>query len=86
MAAGQERPLSAFRGTSPGGGSKGASRRGGKNEITVVGFMLQPDGSAKPFDELTEAEKAAWRESCCRRLSERMSDYFTQHPEEYAKF
>ena len=48
--------------------------------------MLQPDGSAKPFDELTEAEKAAWRESCCRRLSERLSDYFTQHPEEYAKF
>jgi hypothetical protein len=57
-----------------------------RGEITVVGYMLQPDGSAKPFDELTEAEKAAWRESCCRRLSQRLSDYFTQHPEEYARF
>lgn len=56
-----------------------------KNDITVVGYMILEDGSIVPFDSLTEEQKQRWREACCKRLSERLSAYFTQHPEEYAK-
>lgn len=61
-------------------------RRGKRNEISVVGFMILEDGSTVPFEDLTEEQREAWRANCCKRLSERMSDYFTNHPEEYARF
>ena len=56
-----------------------------KNNITVVGFVLMEDGSAVPVEDLTPEQRERWIEAACKRLSERMSDYFTQHPEEYAK-
>ena len=72
-------PSAADGGTSPGGGGKK------RNEITVVGFLILEDGSTVPMEDLTTEQRAAWKESCCKRLSQRLSDYFTQHPEEYAR-
>ncbi len=56
-----------------------------KNEITVVGFLIREDGSRVPMEEITPEEREAWETACCQRLSQRMSDYYTQHPEEWAK-
>ena len=56
-----------------------------KNEIQVVGYLLQEDGSAVPFEELTKEQKDRWWEGCARRLSSRLNAYYSQHPEEYAK-
>ena len=54
-----------------------------KTELGFVCYLLQADGSAAPFDELTPEQRESWRERAAARLGEAMSDYFTQHPEEY---
>lgn len=56
-----------------------------KNDITVVGYMILEDGSIVPFEDLTEEQLQRWRERASKRLSERLSAYYSQHPEEYAK-
>lgn len=53
-------------------------------EITVCGFVLQESGPV-PLEALTEEQRASWNERMCQRLSEGMSDYYTQHPDEYAR-
>ena len=57
---------------------------GRKNEISVVCYLII-DGQTIPVDELTEEQRRRWSESACRRSSERMSDYYTQHPDEFLK-
>lgn len=47
--------------------------------------MVFPDGRTVPVEALTDDERAQWQANMRRRLSENMSDYFTQHPEEYAR-
>lgn len=56
-----------------------------KNEITVVGFLIREDGSTVPMEDLTPEQREAWHARCRERLSQRMSDYYTQHPEEYKR-
>ena len=56
-----------------------------KEPMGFVCYLLQEDGSAIPFEELTPEQREAWRERSAARLSEAMSDYYTQHPEEYAR-
>ena len=62
--------------------------RGGqrKDNITVVGFLILEDGRKVPMEDLTPEQREAWKARCCERLSQRLSDYFTNHPEEYARF
>ncbi len=54
-------------------------------ELTCVSYVIMPDGRTIPADELTQEEAAAWQASMAGRLGEDMSDYYTQHPEEYIK-
>ena len=56
-----------------------------KKELTCRSFVLMPGRGAVPVEELTDAERAQWHGNMLRRLSEVMSDYYTQHPEEYAR-
>lgn len=56
-----------------------------RKELTCVSFVVFPDGRTVPVGELTEEERAQWHRSMSERLSEAMSDYFTQHPEEFAR-
>lgn len=58
---------------------------GKRKEITVKCYVLMPDGRTVPVEDLTEVERAAWHERQLQRLSENLSDYYTQHPENYAK-
>ena len=58
---------------------------GKKKELGFVCYVLMPGRGPVPVEELTDAERAQWQENMCRRLSETMSDYYTQHPEEYAR-
>ena len=66
--------------------AKGTTKKsGGRRELTCVSFVIFPDGRTVPVEELTPEERAQWRENMRRRLSENMSDYYTQHPEQYAR-
>ena len=51
-------------------------------ELSFVCYMILEDGSTVPFEELTEEQRRRFRENAQQRLSERMSDYYTQHPQE----
>ena len=57
-----------------------------KDNLTVMGFVIMEDASTVPVEDLTPEQREAWMKASCRRLSERLSAYFSQHPEEYAKF
>ena len=48
-------------------------------------FVLQEDGTAAPIEALEPEEREAWRQRSAARLGEAMSDYYTQHPEEFAR-
>ncbi|MBR5094473.1 MAG: hypothetical protein IK095_05210 [Oscillospiraceae bacterium] len=56
-----------------------------REEIRVVGYLILEDGRTVPMDEITPEERERWIAACQKRLSQRMSDYYTQHPEEYAR-
>lgn len=58
---------------------------GKRKELTCESFVIFPDGRTVPVGELSEEEREQWRANMRQRLSEAMSDYYTQHPEEYAK-
>ena len=62
----------------------GRPKKQKKDDITVVGFLILEDGRTVPFEEATEEEIQRFRANAARRLSERLSEYYTQHPEEYA--
>lgn len=53
-----------------------------RRELSFVCYMILEDGSTVPFEDLTEEQRRRFRENATKRLSERMSDYYTQHPEE----
>lgn len=54
-----------------------------KHEYTVKYFLCKENGEVLEFDSLTEKKEVFTKWS--RRLSENMSRYFGQHPEEYEK-
>ena len=56
-----------------------------KDDIEVVGYLILEDGSIIPWDERTPEQDRRFRENATKRLTAAMSDYYTQHPEEYAK-
>lgn len=56
-----------------------------KNDIRVRGFMILEDGSTAPLEALTEEQLRRFRERSAARLSRAMSEYYTQHPDEYAR-
>lgn len=53
-------------------------------KLGFVCYVNMPDGRTVPLNDLTEAERAQWQKNMTQRLSENMSAYYTQHPEEYA--
>lgn len=53
-----------------------------KKELTATVQVLV-DGAAKPFEKLTDEELKKLRKNAKQRLSNSLSLYFTQHPEEY---
>lgn len=54
-------------------------------KLGYICYVIMPDRGPVPVNELTEDERAQWRENMRRRLSENMSDYYTQHPDEYKR-
>lgn len=62
-----------------------AQKAGKAKELTFACMLLYEDGRAVPFEELTKEEIQRFRENAARRLSHNMSDYYTQHPEEFAR-
>ena len=67
------------------GPETGKQKSGKSRELGFVCYMILPDGRTVPWDELTEAQRTAFRERAAQRLSARMSDFYTQHPEEYSR-
>ena len=54
-----------------------------RKELGYVCYVLMPDRGPVLVEELTEAEREQWHKNMQKRLSENMSAYYTQHPEEY---
>ena len=53
--------------------------------LNVVGFIKLNDGRVVSVDDLTLDEIERCRKSMRERLSRTMSDYFSQHIDEYIK-
>lgn len=53
--------------------------------FTCVGYMHMKDGRIVPVEELTPEEKERCRNSMAERSSRVMSEYYANHPDEYAK-
>ena len=60
-------------------------RKPRKDDITVVGFLILEDGNVIPWEERTPEQDRRSRENATKRLTRTMSDYYSQHPEEYAR-
>lgn len=60
-------------------------RKPRKDDLTFVCYLILEDGTTVPWEETTEAQRKRFRENATKRLTQRMSDYYSQHPEEYAK-
>ncbi len=58
---------------------------GKKNELTYVVYMILENGEIIPFEDMTAEQRLTWQKNMCSRLSENMSDYYTQHPDQYAR-
>lgn len=52
-------------------------------KLGYVCYVIMPDRGPVPLENLTAEERAQWAENKRRRLSENMSAYYSQHPEEY---
>ena len=50
-------------------------------ELTTV-IMVMVDGKVKPLEDLTEEEHSRMLAAMAHRLTESMSDYYAQHPDE----
>lgn len=53
-----------------------------KSDLSFVCYVMI-DGQAIPVDELTDDQRERWQQGMSRRLSENMSFYYAEHPEEY---
>ena len=57
-----------------------------KNEIIVRCFLENTEtGEVKAWEDLAEKEITRFREKASERLTENMSRYFAQHPDELKK-
>lgn len=56
-----------------------------KDDLSFVCYMILEDGSTVPWEELTPEQVGRFRERAAERLSAGMSDYYTQHPDEFAR-
>ena len=54
-------------------------------KLTCVSYIIMPDGKTKLLEELTDEERAQWQKNMRGRLRETISDYYTQHPDEYRR-
>ena len=48
-------------------------------------LFLETEKETKKFEDCTEEEIKAFKESAAKRLSKTLSQYYTQHPEEMAR-
>ena len=62
------------------GGKRAYKHR--KSDLSFVCYVLI-DGQTIPVDELTDEQRERWQQGMSRRLSENMSFYYAEHPEEY---
>ena len=51
-------------------------------ELSFQCFVLTPGGPVL-VESLSDQERTVWKKNMLKRLSESMSDYYTQHPDEY---
>ena len=51
-------------------------------ELTCVSYVLTPDRGPVAVEELTAAEKDAWRDNMRRRLQVDLGAFYAQNPKE----
>ena len=62
------------------GGKRAYKQR--KSDLSFVCYVLI-DGQTIPVEELTDDQRQRWQQGMSQRLSENMSFYYSEHPEEY---
>lgn len=53
-----------------------------KSDLSFVCYVLI-DGQTIPVEKLTDDQRQRWQQCMSQRLSENMSFYYSEHPEEY---
>ena len=53
-----------------------------KSDLSFVCYVLIDDQTI-PVEKLTDDQRQRWQQGMSRRLSENMSFYYSEHPEEY---
>lgn len=54
-------------------------------KLTCVSYVIMPDGRTVPVSELTPAEWEQWQKNMAERFRKTMTEYYTQHPDEYRR-
>lgn len=62
------------------GGKRAYKQR--KSDLSFVCYVLI-DGQTIPVEELTDDQRQRWQQGMSQRLSDNMSFYYSEHPEEY---
>lgn len=57
-----------------------------KGKPITVRLFVPCGGAYRPFDDLSEAEKASLKEACTARMGNAMNGYLSQHIGEYKKW
>lgn len=57
-----------------------------KRELTARIMVIMENGETKPFDELTADERSRLMNNISKRMSSTMSDYFSNHIDEYKEY
>ena len=52
-----------------------------RQPLTVIGFLIMPDGSTKRIEDLTPEERARWDKERTERLKRVMTEHYRLHPE-----
>ena len=55
-----------------------------RNEVTYSCHLIKEDGTTVNFADLPPDEKQALRRKFGQRMANSMSEYFSQHPDEFA--
>lgn len=61
------------------------ARKPREDDIKVIGYLILEDGGTVPMEEATPEQLQRFQENAAKRASIMLSDYYSQHPEQYEK-
>ena len=56
-----------------------------KKDLSCRNYLVKEDGTAVPFDKLSEKERADFADLAGRKIADAFREYFSLHPDEYGR-